>query len=160
MQEKIFELIVNILNEMQEKKEFNEIDINKYTSEGYTRAEINTAFAWIFSKIESSELIYNEKDKKLKSFKAPGTARSHRVYHKFEKNLFTKEALGYLIQLKELGIISDLDEESIIDKLISAGYKDIGIDEIKMIASSMVFLSDDPDNKINRLILQNNDTVN
>lgn len=151
MQEKIFELIVNILNEMQEKKEFNEIDINKYTSEGYTKAEINTAFAWIFSKIESSELIFDAKRK---------SSKSHRVYHKFEKNLFTKEALGYMIQLKELGIITETDEESIIDKLISAGYKDIGIDEIKMIASTMVFLSSDPDNRSNRLILQNNDTVN
>ncbi|HQY21787.1 MAG TPA: DUF494 family protein [Ignavibacteria bacterium] len=151
MQEKIFELIVNILNEMQETNEFNEIDIKKYTSEGYTKAEINTAFAWIFSKIESSELIFNA-DRK--------NSRSHRVYHKFEKNLFAKEALGYMIQLKELGIITETDEESIIDKLISAGYKDIGIDEIKMIASTMIFLSSDPDNRLNRLILQNNDTIN
>ncbi|MBS1518704.1 MAG: DUF494 family protein [Bacteroidetes bacterium] len=151
MQEKIFELIVNILNEMRDKKEFNEIDINKYTSEGYTRAEINTAFAWIFSKIESSELIFDEKRKKSKS---------HRVYHKAEKNLFRREALGYLIQLKELGIISESDEESIIDKLISAGYKDIGTEEIKMIASTMIFLNSDPENNAYRLVLQNNDTIN
>ena len=44
MQEKVIEIIVYILNEMRNSKHINEIDIKRLNSDGYTDAEINTAF--------------------------------------------------------------------------------------------------------------------
>lgn len=67
--------------------------------------------------------------------------------------------MGYLIQMKELGIISDLDEELVIDKIVMAGYQKAGIEEIKLIISSLLFDFEDKTMSVNRLVLQNNETI-
>ncbi len=148
MQEKIIEIIVFILNEMRGSKRLNEIDVKRLNKDGYTDAEINSAFAWIFSRIDSGE-----------KFERSGNSKSHRFFHSSEKCVLTTEAMGYLIQLKELGIISDLDKELVIDKILLAGYQRADIDEIKLIISSLLFDFEDKTNALNRLVLQNNDTI-
>lgn len=150
MQEKIIEIIVYILNEMRSSKRINEIDIKKLNNDGYTEAEINTAFAWIFSKIESGEKIL---------FGTAGNTKSHRFFHSAEQNILNTDAMGYLIQMKELGIISDLDIELVIDKIFMAGYQKVGVEEIKLMISSLLFDFEDKSNSINRLVLQNNETI-
>jgi len=40
-----------------------------------------------------------------------------------------------------------------------AGYQKAGIEEIKLIISSLLFDFDEKTNLINRMVLQNNDTV-
>lgn len=150
MQEKIIEIIVYILNEMRNSKHINEIDLKKLNKDGYTEAEINTAFAWIFSKIESGEKLFNE---------SSASNKSHRFFHNAEQNILSTEAMGYLIQMKELCIISDLDEELIIDKIFMAGYQKVGVEEIKLLISSLLFDFEDKTNSISRLVLQNNETI-
>lgn len=150
MQEKIIEIIVYILNEMRNSKHLNEIDIKGLNKDGYTDAEINTAFAWIFSKIESGEKLFTESAEYTKS---------HRFFHNTEKSILSTEAMGYLIQMKELGIITDLDEELIIDKIFMAGYQKADVEEIKLLISTLLFDFEDKTNSINRLVLQNNETI-
>jgi Smg protein len=150
MQEKVIEIIVYILNEMRNSKHINEIDIKRLNSDGYTDAEINTAFAWIFSKIEAGEKVFTGHSEETKS---------HRFFHNSEQNILSTEAMGYLIQMKELGIISGMDEELIIDKIFMAGYQKAGVEEIKLIISSLLFDFEDKTNSINRLVLQNNETI-
>ena len=69
------------------------------------------------------------------------------------------DAMGYLIQRKELGMITDMDEELIIDKIFLAGYQKVGVDELKLIISSLLFDFEDKSNTLNRLVLQNNETI-
>ena len=124
MQEKIIEIIVLILNEIRESKQISEVDLEKLNSEGYTEAEINTAFAWIFSKIENGEKVFNE----------PGyKSKSHRFLHEAEKSIITTEGQGYIIQMKELGVISDAEEEMLLDKLILSGFQYAGVEELKIV---------------------------
>ncbi|MBK6877169.1 MAG: DUF494 family protein [Ignavibacteria bacterium] len=150
MQEKVIEIIVLILNEMRNSKGLEEIDVKRLSNEGYTDAEINTAFAWIFSKIDSGDEILHTQEART---------GSHRVYHPVEKKILKKDAIGYLIQLKELGILSDTDAESVIDRLLSAGYQKAGAAEVKMIVSSMLFDADNNSDLKGKLLLQNNDTI-
>ena len=150
MQEKIIEIIVFILNEMRNSKQINDIDLKKLNKDGYTDAEINTAFAWIFSKIDTGEKVFDDKTR---------STRSHRFYHDAEKNILTTDAMGYLIQMKELGILSDSEGETLIDKVLMAGYQKAGIDEIKLILSTMLFDSEDRSDSLNHLVLQNNETI-
>ncbi|MBV6478961.1 MAG: Protein Smg [Ignavibacteria bacterium] len=150
MQEKIIEIIVLILNELRNSKHINEIDIKKLNRDGYTEAEINAAFAWVFSKLDSGEKLFNERQAETKS---------HRFFHPSELSVLDTSATGYLIQMKELGILSDPDLELVIDKVLMAGYQKAGIEEIKLIISSLLFDFDEKTNLINRMVLQNNDTV-
>ncbi len=150
MQEKVIEIIVYILSRLGPANGLEDIDVKMLSNEGYTDAEINTAFAWIFSKLESGESVLNEK------FRTKG---SHRVYHPAEKKILTRDAIGYLMQLKELGILSDPDIENVIDRLISAGYSKAGTDEVKLFVSTIIFSSDESSDLRTKLVLQNNETI-
>lgn len=150
MQEKIIEIIVFILNEMSNNKALEDVDVNRLASEGYTDAEINTAFAWIFSKIESGEELLRKQE---------GRKVSHRVFHPVERKVLSGEAIGYLIQLKELGLLTDAGIETVIDRIMSAGYHKAGAGEVKMIVSAMLFDHDNMTDSGRRMMLDNNDTV-
>ncbi|MEO8447086.1 MAG: DUF494 family protein [bacterium] len=150
MQEKVIEIIVYILNEIRNSKRISEIDLKKLNTDGYTDAEINTAFAWIFSKIDSGEKLFDDRSRESKS---------HRFFHSTEQSILSTEAMGYLIQMRELGIISDLDKELIIDKIFISGYQKAGVEEIKLIISSLLFDLEAKPDSINRLVLQNNETI-
>ena len=56
-------------------------------------------------------------------------------------------------------MITDMDEELIIDKIFLAGYQKVGVDELKLIISSLLFDFEDKSNTLNRLVLQNNETI-
>ena len=150
MQEKVIEIIVFILNEIRNSKQINEIDLKKLNKDGYTEAEINTAFAWIFSKIDIGVKLFNEPS---------NSKKSHRFFHEAEKNILTTEAMGYLIQMKELEIITETEEELVLDKIFMAGYQKAGVEEIKLILSTILFESEDNSNSVNRIVLQNNETI-
>lgn len=150
MQDKIIEIIVYILNQIKGSKQFADIDVKDLTDKGYTNSEINTAFAWIYSKINETEKVYSANDL---------VSKSHRFYNKNEKNLLTPEAEGYLIQMRELGIISSNELETIFDRILYLGYMKAGVEEIKHIISSLLFESDNNSETLNRLILLNNDTI-
>ena len=150
MQEKVIEIIVIILNEMRSSKGLKDIDVKKLSNEGYTDAEINTAFAWIFSKLDSGVEILQAQQAR---------SGSHRVFHPVEKKILKKDAVGYLIQLKELGILTDSDIEGVIDRLLSSGYQKAGAAEVKMVVSSMLFDPDSLSEMKGKLLLQNNDTI-
>jgi len=150
MQEKIIEIIVYILGEIKNRKQISDIDLKKLAKIGYTESEINTAFAWIYSKINQCENIFKEKKRSTKS---------KRFFHEFEKDILTTEARGYLISLIELGLLSDTDEEVILDRIFYSGFENIGKAELKTLVASLILDLENKSDKLERLVLQNNDTI-
>ena len=150
MQEKIIEIIVYILGEIKNSKQISDIDLKKLAKIGYTESEINTAFAWIYSRINQGENIFQEKKR---------SAKSKRFFHEFEKDILTTEARGYLISLMELGLLSDIDEEVILDRIFYSGFEYIGKAELKALVASLILDLENKSDKLERLVLQNNDTI-
>ncbi len=148
--EKIIEIIVYLLGELKKNKQLAEIDLENLSNLGYTQNEINTAFGWIYSKIYAGEKIFNEEGAKNRSF---------RVLHDVEKNVIAPEAYGYLIQLKELGLITDMDIEVIIDKIMLSAYNKIGLEDIKGYIASYLLDIDDMNNSNRRIMINTNDTI-
>jgi uncharacterized protein Smg (DUF494 family) len=150
MQDKIIEIIVYILNEVKSSKQLNDIDFNYLLNNGYSDSEINTAFAWIYSKLDNGEKIFKDErnDKK-----------SRRFLHKAEKNIISTEASGYLIMLRELGLLSDADEELILERIIYSGIQKVNIKEIKNFIASLIFDFENKSEILERLVIQNNDTI-
>jgi len=149
--EKIIEIIVFLLGEIKNKKQLGDIDVKNLAKQGYTQNEINTAFSWIYSRIYSGERIFSEEKK---------GSRSHRVLHEVEHNLIEPEAFGYLIQLRELGLLGDMDIETIIDKIMVSGYSKIDLEEIKTIIAAYLLDAENLNNPNKRFTLNASDTIN
>ena len=150
MQDKIIEIIVYILNEVKESKKLNEIDYKFLYNNGYSDSEINTAFAWIYSKLDKGEKIFNEENKNIKS---------KRFLHITEKNVISTDASGYLIMLRELGLLSYADEELILERIMFSGIQKVDLKGIKNFIASLIFDFENKSDVLERLVIQQNDTI-
>ncbi len=149
--EKIIEIIVYLLAEMKENKQIGKDDMDNLSNLGYTQNEINTAFSWIYTKMYAGEKIFNENKP---------ASLSHRVLHNAESFVISPEAHGYLIQLRELGLVTDMDMEVIIDKIMLSGYTNVELEDMKIIIAGYLLDTEDMNNNNRRIMLNTNDTVN
>jgi uncharacterized protein Smg (DUF494 family) len=148
--EKIIEIIVFLLSELKNNKQLTEVDMHKLENLGYTQNEINTAFSWVYSKIYAGEKIFVEKQKEN---------NSQRFLHDLEQNIISPDAYGYLIQLKELGLINNMDIDLIIDKIMVSSYNKVDEPEMKLIIANYLLDIDEMHDTNNRVMINTNDTI-
>jgi uncharacterized protein Smg (DUF494 family) len=151
MQEKIVEILIYLIGELQKNTPIAEIDLSILSKSGYTPAEISTAFTWLYEKIERGENIIIDQ-----STRSP---HSQRILHDAERMVITPEAFGYLIQMRELGIISDIDIEVIIDRVMMSGYFSVDVEEMKSQAAALVLENGESADSGSRKMLHGRDTI-
>ncbi len=135
MNERVVEILVLIMSEIRRsnfasaKLELLSKDLRK---KGYTESEISSAFSWLLNRIrsDSEELVQNQGATLKNSF---------RVLHEIEKSVISPEAYGYILQLKELNIISETDVELILERALMMGTNRVEAADIKMIVASMLW---------------------
>lgn len=149
--EKVLEIIVFLLAELKRNKQLSDVDLNQLEKQGYTQNEINTAFSWVYSKIFTGDKIFAEDDK---------DSKSNRFLHEVEQNTISSDAYGYLIQLKELGLLNNMDVDLIIDKLMITSYNRVDITEMKYMVAAYLLDTDDMSNTNSRMMINTNDTIN
>jgi uncharacterized protein Smg (DUF494 family) len=150
MQERIVEIILFLVSELRANKQLNDVDVSLLTENGYTQAEISTAFTWLFERMSTGqELIAKEPDTRL----------SHRVLHEAEKMVITPEGFGYLLQCRQLGLLSNADIETIIERIMAAGFSSAGAAEMKSFVAGMLLDSDKRQGLSGRISLSSDDTI-
>ena len=82
------------------------------------------------------------------------------MLHEVEKNVIEPEAFGYLIQSRELGMITDMDIENIIDRIMGSGYMKVSEEDIKYFLAAYLLDIEDTSNKNKHILLNMNDTIN
>lgn len=148
--EKIIEIIVFLLTEMKNNKQLAEVDMDKLANLGYTQNEINTAFSWVYSKIYAGEKVFVD-DK--------NETNSQRFLHDVEQNIITPDAFGYLIQLKELELINNMDIDLIIDRIMVSSYNKVELADMKLLIASYLLDIDEMNDKNSRMMINTNDTI-
>jgi uncharacterized protein Smg (DUF494 family) len=152
MFERIIEIIVYLISELQDKRGFDDIDMGELQELGYTKSEISTAFSWLADKIDVTERVYD-------NFTQP-SAKSFRVLHSAEEEMFTKEAWGLLIQLQTLGLLNPEHTESIIEKALMSGFGEISAPLLRSIVAGLVFNAPVDGTSSFRYMLDGSDTIN
>jgi uncharacterized protein Smg (DUF494 family) len=151
MQEKIVELIVFLMREIRQTHDISKVDVSKLKDNGYSQSEISTALSWIYDKMNVREPLKKVKGKR---------ARSYRVFHEAERQILTKEARGFLVEMYELGLIDHVDMENIIERSLMSGLNVIDRNEIKSVAAGVLFEYNSPGKPGSRIMLNSSDTIN
>lgn len=137
MNERVVEILVFIMSEIKnDHGTGRRLDAlsKDLIQKGYTENEISSAFSWLLErmKYETEELIESE-----------GPMRgSFRHLHEIERSILSTEAFGYIIQLKELGIIDEMQVEHILERAMILGSSQVGKQEIKSIVASVILTSE------------------
>lgn len=154
MNERVVEILIYIMSEIRRNHSVSQkLDIlsKNLIKQGYTESEISSALTWILDRID------DENGGTLQRIAAP-SKHSFRHLHEIERTVVTVEAYGYLIQLKELAIIDDLEFEQILERALMLGSSQISIDDVKAIVVSVLF---NPENFLEGkyFILENSSTI-
>lgn len=149
--ERIIELIVLLLQELKNNNQIDRKDVDRLSMLGYTQNEISTAFSWLYTRFYEGEKVFSEEKQ---------SNQSHRFLHEVEKKIIASDAFGYLVQLRELGLINEFDIEVIIDKIMVSGQTRVQLAEMKMFIASYLLDIDDMNNLNRRITINENDTIN
>jgi uncharacterized protein Smg (DUF494 family) len=153
MHEKIVEILIYVLNEVKKSnKPIGEIDFKALERKGYTQSEISTAITWLYERLNPErEVVESTADTQPHSF---------RVLHPAERFIISTEAHGYLIQLRELNIISDQELEMVIERAMVSGYEQLSAQEIQTLVNSILFANFETiDTRRGQIIFNASDTI-
>ena len=136
--EKVMEIIVFLMKHMQDEKgRFNDIaDVSQtLVGHGYTQQEVNTAFAWLFDRLQAQAEVVVDPTKPLQP-------KPNRILHAVEQLMIQPDAYGYLLELRELGLINDTQTELIIERAMLTGARSVTREDIKTIAAPILLESE------------------
>ncbi len=150
MHERIVEIILLLVSELKSDKQLSEIDVAFLARNGYTQTEISSAFSWLFERMNTGTTIVRSKGQSESSF---------RILHEAEQMVITREAFGYILQWRELGLLSNDEIEMIIERIMAAGFSSIGESEIKSFLAGLLFDQENRQGKSGRISLNGNDTI-
>ncbi len=150
MHERIVEIILLLVNELKSDKQLSEIDVAYLARNGYTQSEISSAFSWVFERMSTGQSIVRSKGQSESSF---------RILHEVEQMVITPEAFGYILQWRELGLLTNDEIEMIIERIMAAGFSSIGESEIKSFLAGLLFDQENQQGKGSRISLNGNDTI-
>jgi uncharacterized protein Smg (DUF494 family) len=127
MNERIIDIILYLVTQIRQETPIEQIDIKRLVSDGYTDAEIGAAFSWLADRTE-----YGHYDRLMR----PRT--TFRVLHESERMLFRQDAYGYMLQLLEIGLLSDIEFEVIINRAQMGGLGGLHILDVKEMISTLL----------------------
>ena len=131
MKEKVVEILIYLMSEIQDNKELNEIDLGDLRNRGYTPSEISAAFTWLYENLPAGEGTSSHAIKF-----SPG---SRRVLHDAERYVLSTDGQGYLIQLHELGLLDDKDLENVIERAMMSGDARLTLSDVREIVTAVLF---------------------
>lgn len=135
MNERVVEILAYIMTEMgvsQSQPDKLEIISRDLLQRGYSQHEISFAFSWLFER-------YNGESEALMANTGSTMPGSFRVLHEAERMVLTREAYGYLLQLKQLRLLNDVQIEFVIERAMMSGMHSVSIAEVKALAAAALF---------------------
>lgn len=99
-------------------------------AEGYSEDEISTAYSWLLQRFDNAPEQYFSDISPMNS--------SSRILTPTERVQLTPEAQGFLLKLVNVSLIDHEQFEAVMERVSVFGSKSVSIDQIKLIASSVV----------------------
>ena len=123
-------------------------------NQGFTENEISSAYSWFLDHLQNdNEFLYNS---------AMGS-NATRILSEQERQLFRPESVGYLLQLRHLGLLSDRQLEMVFERGSLIWSTSIGLDQVKILIETILFSESrafETPGEIPHLIPDENETVN
>ncbi len=135
MHERVVELLVYLMGELRSQGQFGDLDVPALVRQGYTDAEITTAFAWLFDALET-------RGRERGKTREEGSVR---ILHPVELSVLKPEGYGYLLQCFELAMLSSEEVELVIERLMMSGISEANMDDVKRVIASVLFETDRPE---------------
>jgi len=96
---------------------------------GFGEPEVDRALDWL------DGLSLNH----LPNFSVQPAERSVRLFNPFELSRLDTECRGYILYLEQIGILTPVQRELVIDRLVALGAGDIDVEQVKWVVLMVLF---------------------
>lgn len=96
---------------------------------GFGQPEVDGALDWL----------EGLSSRQIAPFNADPEARSIRLFNEFELTRLDAECRGYILYLEQIGILSTIQREIVIDRLVALGSGDIDVEQVKWVVLMVLF---------------------
>ena len=96
---------------------------------GFGELEVDRALDWL----EGLSV------RQLEPFASQPAERSIRLFNPFELSRLDSECRGYILYLEQIGILSAVQRELVIDRLVALGAGDIDVEQVKWVVLMVLF---------------------
>jgi uncharacterized protein Smg (DUF494 family) len=134
MRNRILEIVVLLIDYFRENQDhfMNIEDLSSsLKARGYTENEISSAYTWLVERYDAAP------DKHFSEF--PTMPTSNRVLTDSERRQLSLEAHGMLIKLLSLSLVDNEQFEAILERATMVTSLPVTIEQLKLIASSVIF---------------------
>ncbi|HET9136003.1 MAG TPA: DUF494 family protein [Candidatus Kapabacteria bacterium] len=156
---RVMEIVFYLAGEMRRNKQLADIDLSKLTARGFSESEVSTAFTWLVDKIMVAGI---QAELSPVAGERPFDTKGRepfRMFNEMELVMLEPEARGYLIQLRELGLLKDSEMEVLVDRLWMLGAQNISLEEVRDFAGRIIFDFNDATRPGSRMMLSFADRV-
>ena len=133
MGDRVLEIVVFLMSKIRDQQgRLDDLDeIATYLkNQGFTENEISSAYSWFLDHLQNdNEFLYN----------STINANATRIFSDQERQLFSSEAIGYLLQLRHLGLLSDQQSEMVLERGSMIWTSSINLDQVKMLIETILF---------------------
>ena len=149
--DRITDIIMYLLKKMKRNTNLKDLDLNVLSKHGYSPNEISNALTWIdenYSELKTKKSNLNKSE-----------INSFRILHNIERNIITASAFGYLIKVKESGIINNLQAEEIIDRLMRSDLMPVKLEDLKKFVGNFILENNSFKNKFTDFSQNSSNTI-
>jgi len=131
--DRVLEIVVFLMSKIKDQQgQLDDLEeIASYLkNQGFTENEISSAYSWFLDHLQNdNEFLYNS------SINSNAT----RILSDQERQLFSTDAIGYLIQLRHLGLLSEQQFEMVLERGLMIWTSSIDIDQVKLLIETILF---------------------
>ena len=133
MKENVLDVLMYLFETYVDAEEEPEADQNELRDElaraGFGDPEIDRALDWLDGLTDHQDnLNYHSQ-----------TAHGTRIYSDFEQERLDSACRGYITYLEQIGILSPLQREILVDRLLALESADIDVEQIKWVVLMVLF---------------------
>ena len=133
MKENVLDVLMYLFETYVDTDEDPEPDQNELRDElsraGFGDLEIDRALDWLDGLTEHQDnIVFN-----------PAGGHGTRIYNQIELERLDVACRGYILYLEQIGILSPLQREILIDRLLALDASDIDVEQIKWVVLMVLF---------------------
>ena len=133
MGDRVLEIVVFLMSKIKDQQgrldDLEEIAIY-LKNQGFTENEISSAYSWFLDHLQNdNEFLYN----------STINANATRILSSQERQLFSSEAIGYLLQMRHLGLLNDQQFEMVLERGSMVWSSSISLDQVKLLIETILF---------------------
>ena len=133
MKENVLDVLMYLFETYVDTDEDPEPDQNELRDElsraGFGDREIDRALDWLDGLTEHQDnIVFN-----------PAGGHGTRIYNQIELERLDVACRGYILYLEQIGILSPLQREILIDRLLALDASDIDVEQIKWVVLMVLF---------------------